>query len=353
MSSWMYRHIHSDAQNFVTCKINNREKISNTADIFTLERYEPWYKRFMLGHSADIMNAFFTGAWHMEFKQPQIQVVRAYTPLPAESGFRFPMDGHFPLQFLIRREHNGEVSSWLHRLPIGAEVQMRGPYIEYEVPTEPSRVVILAGGTGIATALQVATATLEDGKASNEVGGPLGSQDRSKPGTSQVHILWASRKRADCQGGLNDDGEAAAVKQRSQRASQVNTAPGMRNPAHANSIVKRLEGLKAKFPGRVTVSYFVDEEGTFINRTELQKSVCKWSPPLASMSPDPSTYQPPSRTEILISGPDGFIAALAGPKVWEYGRQTQGPLGGVLNQVIANLNSEQKNALGKITVYKL
>jgi NADPH-dependent ferric siderophore reductase len=348
--------IHRDKENFLRFKISDREKISDTADVFTFERYEPWHKRFLMGHTAELINAYHTGAWHMEFKQPQIQVVRAYTPLPVEAGSQLPKDGCFPLQFLVRREHNGEVSNWLHRLPIGAELMMRGPYIEYEVPEEPSRVIILAGGTGIATALQVATAALNDRKVSRTADDASPTTKWPKSESNQVHILWASRKREDCRGGTGDNDNAAAAMQRSQRIPHTRTAAtdsDLRPPAHANSIVKRLEALQAKYPGRLTVSYYVDEEGTFINHNELQKSVRNWSAPSTPAVPGPSPDQSSPRTEIILSGPDGFIAALAGPKVWEHGRQSQGPLGGILSQVIANLSVEQKDMLGKIAVYKL
>lgn len=50
---------------------------------------------------------------------------------------------------------------------------------------------------------------------------------------------------------------------------------------------------------------------------------------------------------ILISGPDGFVAYHAGPKVWSAGKCEQGGLGGNLREVlggriVASSKQEQK-----------
>lgn len=82
-------------------------------------------------------------------------------------------------------------------------------------------------------------------------------------------------------------------------------------------IVKELEALKAKHPSQVTVEYFVDEEGSFITETALQKYIAEMD----------------QRYHVILSGPDGFISSLAGPKVWSNGREAQGPLGGVLQHL--------------------
>ena len=50
------------------------------------------------------------------------------------------------------------MSTYLHRLPIGATIELRGPHVEYQIPSEVKNVIFVAGGTGIAPALQVAHA---------------------------------------------------------------------------------------------------------------------------------------------------------------------------------------------------
>ncbi|RMZ75817.1 hypothetical protein DV737_g5114, partial [Chaetothyriales sp. CBS 132003] len=119
--------------------------------IFHLRLSTPDNKSLAFFHEA-----WQTGIWNLLFKQPQIQVVRAYTPLPPALG-----DDSQDLRFLIRHDPRGEVSSWLHRLPIGSSIEMKGPNLEFEIPPSAGNITFLAGGTGIAPALQAAHALLK------------------------------------------------------------------------------------------------------------------------------------------------------------------------------------------------
>lgn len=114
----------------------------------------------------------------IEFKQPQLQIARSYTCLPQEQGQH--MD---EVRFLIRKEQNGEVSSFLHRLPLNAEIEIRGLRPEYVLPEDVKSAMFLVGGTGIAPALQAVD---------------------KLDGQVKTHIMWASRRREDCIGGYND-----------------------------------------------------------------------------------------------------------------------------------------------------
>jgi hypothetical protein len=89
-------------------------------------------------------------------------------------------------------------------------------------------------------------------------------------------------------------------------------------------IVQELDALKERCNVQdqaLSVQYYVDEEKTFIERTDLSKR-------LGSGAPGKKGSK-----VILVSGPEGFIEHWAGKKVWADGREGQGPLGGVLGQM--------------------
>jgi hypothetical protein len=41
----------------------------------------------------------------------------------------------------------------------------------------------------------------------------------------------------------------------------------------------------------------------------------------------------PGKNLFIVSGPDGFVSHYAGPKIWRGGKQTQGPVGGVVAEI--------------------
>ncbi|CAK7895505.1 hypothetical protein CAAN1_12S04500 [[Candida] anglica] len=94
--------------------------------------------------------------WSVEVKQPQIMVVRSYTPLPlyflkselTRSGERKPLlkvinndeedgDKNGTMTFYIKRYGDGEVSKYITSKNIGDEIELRGPNIEYTFPYHP------------------------------------------------------------------------------------------------------------------------------------------------------------------------------------------------------------------------
>jgi hypothetical protein len=87
-------------------------------------------------------------------------------------------------------------------------------------------------------------------------------------------------------------------------------------------MVRELEALKARYPGQVTVDYFVDEESSFIEK----KSITRFTD-------SASSHGPPGGKMILVSGPEGFISYMAGPKLWAQGMELQGPLNGVIKEL--------------------
>ncbi|KAI5210555.1 hypothetical protein E4T39_00335 [Aureobasidium subglaciale] len=272
---------------FTPFALTNKETVSSTSAIFTLSQshipsgtFDQWWKK---------------GVWSIEIKQPQLQIARAYTPLP-------PLDASDSdaLRLLVRKEKRGEVSGYLHRRPQGADVEVRGPAVEYELPENVRQIVFLAGGTGVAPAIQVAYA--------------LGDKAR-------ISVLWANRSREDCVGGQSDDpyapGWYASLKDFFANTPQARVAPG----SEKSLIVKQLDALKQANKA-LTVDYFVDEESTYIQPQIVRKAV-------AHTSNEPAIVSEGKKI-ILVSGPEGFINHWAGPKQWLNGREVQGPLGGAL-----------------------
>lgn len=279
-----------------------REDVSSTCAIFTLR---PVLGGKGIGGSGE--EGEKRAIRSVLFKQPQLQIARAYTLLPRELG-----QADDELRFLIRREKGGEVSGYLHRLEAGAEVEVRGPHAEYVFPEEEKvgKMVFLAGGTGIAPALQAAKAVV---------------------GEADVHILWANRQREDCEGGKSDTVSEAGGSWGEMfsgwfsafgtpgKDGQVQDTAVEKRPK--SEIVRRLEALKRDGQGRVAIDYFVDSEERFIKPVEATTLV------RTSFSLD---AKPEGKNIMFVSGPEGFVNAWAGPKVWQNGEELQGPLGGAL-----------------------
>lgn len=303
---------------FVKYRLANREDISSTCSIFTL---------MPLGAGIDLNATTSPDQQEQQqpsaltiksllFKQPQLQIARAYTLLP-----RLPAQDPAELRFLIRREHNGEVSSYLHRLQQGAEIELRGPNAEYTLPAfeRVRKLIFLAGGTGIAPALQAAEAAVR------------------AQGGADVHILWANRRREDCEGGVSDTVSAGgswgemfagwfspfSTPGKDAKAQETAVAgQGQEQQITKGEIVQRLEALKREGQGRVAIDYFVDEEGSFIRPVDATVLV------RGGFSTE--IEKEGGRNLLFVSGPEGFVSAWAGKKEWKGGFEGQGRVGGVL-----------------------
>lgn len=228
------------------------------------------------------------GTWSVEVKQPELQIARSYTPLPPNET-----DCNSDIKLLIRKEHKGEMSGYIFNLPILSKMQLRGPHPEFDIPDEVRDIIFLAGGTGIAPALQAAHTLLV-------------RRPRDNTRLPNIHIFWANRRRQDCEGGKNYDDL------KPQNAEQL------------GPMVQELESLKKSHPNRITVEYLVDEERTFVN----DKRIARWT----NENGQSDAVDAGSRL-ILVSGPEGFISAVAGPKRWQDGKEQQGTLGGILGQM--------------------
>ncbi|PVH86653.1 ferredoxin reductase-like protein [Cadophora sp. DSE1049] len=279
-----------DLPRFTPFTIVKREEVSPTSIILTL-RPQTLVNRPRKLVSDPYQISWEKGTWSVEIKQPQLQIARAYTPLPPNKG-----DPKGDLRLLIRKEHKGEVSGYLHTLGVGSQIHLRGPHEEFDLPERVTDVVFLAGGTGIAPALQVAY-TLLEGR----------HTDVEKP---NMHIVWASRKRADCEGGADVSNPNAWEARKTGR------------------IVQELEILQQKHPGQLSVDYLVDEEGKFLD----QKRISSLTKATTEVKFGARHTRIDSKL-LFVSGPEGFINYIAGPKRWEGGKEGQGQLGGLIGQM--------------------
>ena len=318
---WIYYDDRKRKGGFEHYRLVKKEPVSSTASIFYLE---PENKSAKL----DVYKkAWQDGIWNLEFKQPQIQVVRAYTPLSPMHG----VDGvEGALRFLIRREHEGEVSNYIHSLPVGSNVELRGPNVEYRVPKDVQQVLFVAGGTGIAPALQVAHAMFDH---------PVYPIPRlGGSGKRKLHILWANRRREDCVGGgtrtstvepatATAGGILNSIFQWAKPDGTPSPTLVVQEVHRTSPIVDELEALVAAHPGQISVQYFVNDEDTWINARALDEALAMFD----DLERDSMyAYMERETRQIIISGPSGFITHIAGPKQWRRGREEQGEVSHLL-----------------------
>lgn len=256
---------------FMRFTITRREYVSSTAFILTVRPKQGPTNRATVN---PYPNEWEKGGWTVRLAQPEMQIARAYTPLP-------PLDSDKldELRFLVRKVNGGEVSTYLSRLPVGAEVSVQywHPSVDTNNLKDTTDILFLAGGTGIAPAMQLAHALFERQK--REDGGP------------KMHIVWANQKREDCLGGSQD-------------------TIGI-NEGRQNRIVAELEALRRKHPDRLSIEYVVDEERTFIDEKKIQQN----------MSTSPAST--PMSKVILVCGSEGFVRYLAGSTLDDDARNGQ------------------------------
>jgi hypothetical protein len=289
---------------FTSYTLVDKQPVSSTSAIFTLRNSNG------VSDTESVKEVWKRSVWSVQIKQPQLQIARAYTPLPPTTeGDEEPED----MRLLIRQEQGGEVSTYLHRLPEQSTVELRGPNTELNLPRDIIEVIFLAGGTGIAPAMQVAQA--------------LGRRTGS-----QMHILWANRRREECVGGISNDPGDISTQNRVGwwksffgSSEPVAQAPLTEDPSSLTKgvIVKELDALKKRSEAAtkgLSVNYYVDDERTFIQANDVERRIRR------------QREENGSRL-IIVSGPDGFIEHWAGKKIWAGGREVQGPLGGQLGKM--------------------
>ncbi|KAK4670199.1 mitochondrial peripheral inner membrane protein [Podospora pseudopauciseta] len=352
-------------QKFSPFEIVDRQQVSPTAFIVTVKpvvsRLGGLASQWKLAWLETLQHKLAReGTWAVEIKQPELQVARDYTPLPELDvlsatneydtrgrielfqllkGLFSPQQSFPTFKFLIRRTEGGEVSSWLSRRKVGDTIELRGPHQSFNVVAragykeaeEPKRVVFLAGGTGIAPALQAA------GSLFREHGQTL----KKMP---QFDIIWANRSKED----IKTD----------------------------NPVIELLEKLKEMSRGKINYVCVVDEEGRFITANDIvaktqitpPRKSWFWNSSKAESTPskeDVNCYyhsskhlitsagedyekvdgenprrqcacpvgRPSFKNLLMVSGPEGFNNYFAGPKYWADGKERQGPVGGVIGEL--------------------
>ncbi|KAK6066863.1 oxidoreductase FAD-binding domain-containing protein [Seiridium cupressi] len=321
---------------FTPFNIISKEQVSPTAFILTIRCPDNVKSK----NSAKIKAAWDHGLWSVEMKQPQLQIARHYTPLP-------PLDdagvdtGN--LRFLIRKMDTGEMSNYLFRLQVGDQVWLRGPHYGFDVLKrmgDAKDVVFLAGGTGIAPALQLAH------KLFNGNGDATGSRNAS------IRILWANRRSVDSLG-------------RGELSVKSKTTAG--NTTTLDSLTTQILDFSRTYGDSFKIDYFVDDEkfialkdvnaamgNTLFSRKQPSFAAtdkrCRWHSHeglAATLDEDDKAAadascvcrphnmppEPIGRNLLGISGPDGFIEAYSGPKRWFGGREIQGPVLGLLGSM--------------------
>ncbi|TGZ83116.1 hypothetical protein EX30DRAFT_394352 [Ascodesmis nigricans] len=163
----------------------------------------------------------------IELKQPSLQIARHYTPLPGSA------DDATTLRLFIKKEPGGEMSRYLLSLHEGADVFVRGPHEEWDLEVRKKRVLFLAGGTGIAPALQAAEKVC------------------ARDPEAEVRVLWGVRARPETEGEM--EGE--------------------------------VERLGERFGERVRVEVRVDRDGG-IGRGEVEALVRAWATAVGLSGPD-------------------------------------------------------------------
>ena len=234
-------------------------------------------------------------------KQPQLQISRFYTPLPNISKEH---DESPDLRFLIRKEEGGEVSNYLHKLEVGSQVELRGPKMEYEIPDEVEAILFIAGGTGIAPAFQAAF--------------NLASRE-GDTGNRSLKLMWANRRAEDIE--FLQKEPFARESLRLKCSNEEEDAKATRRPKVF--IGETGKGGAVQQKPLTSVQCYVDEDFTWIKEDAVR----------AAFSEILGKYDL-NKVLFMVSGPDGLVSYLAGPKPWSRGVQQQGDLGGLLRSVL-------------------
>lgn len=145
-----------DPREFHRFIITHKEEIDDQHFLIELvPKFNHWQYSFYSNYeSKSIWNG--DKIWSVDVKQPDIMVVRAYTPLPlyfmkseyTRSGDRKPLlkvinndaddyDKQGSMCLYVKKYNDGEVSRYIANKKIGEELELRGPNIEYKFPYHP------------------------------------------------------------------------------------------------------------------------------------------------------------------------------------------------------------------------
>lgn len=130
---------------FTEFVISNRIQVDD--DHYVIE-LAPKNKKGLLSGLAS-SGGYWNGSemWSVEVKQPQIMVVRNYTPLPfvitkskadMSTGLRLitPEIDTGKFCIYVKKYPHGEVARWLCKKQIGEVIEIRGPFVEFKFPPQ-------------------------------------------------------------------------------------------------------------------------------------------------------------------------------------------------------------------------
>ncbi|KAK4227084.1 altered inheritance of mitochondria protein 32 [Podospora fimiseda] len=309
-------------EKFKPFKIVAREQISPTAFIITVE---PKVRPSMMVPYKEILQRILShGVWSVEVKQPQIQVARDYTPLPPlTKEEEDEMIKKWRLRFLIRQMPKGEVSTYISRLQVGDQIELRGLKQGFDVNTRlgecGSQVLFQAGGTGIASALQVGKVVLDE--------------DNKR----RVRITWHNRRLEDCDDGNQITKMLEEMKKRygAEAFSYVRCVDGQGAIDAPSYDIQNMMTTKAASNSASSEECSYHSQTKLITSTAKDRlrdqnvsdySVERW----LGTSATPCLCPPGKKGKnlIMVSGPDGYVEYFAGKKIWAQGKELQGPVGG-------------------------
>ncbi|GAM83757.1 hypothetical protein ANO11243_017470 [Dothideomycetidae sp. 11243] len=249
------------------------------------------------------------GTWSVQVKNGSLMVGREYTPLP-------PALLHGASSTLVRA--TGETSRLLHNLAEGAQIELRGPETGMKLPETVEEVLFLAGGTGVAPALQIAHTSLLRG--------------RQRLGTTRMTLLWANRQRQDCHGGNTHASllQSQSFWSKTWPFTQPSPSLSRARDEEAHSIVQQI----TSYGPAIRTAYFVDNEGSYVTPDYLRTVLTRLESECSQQQRLLQKEKEKEATKLLVvSGPPGFVEYFAGPKTWTDGRERQGPLGGILGRL--------------------
>lgn len=259
------------------------------------------------------------------------------------------------------------MSTYLSRLRAGEPIEIRGPHLGFDLGRrlgeQGRKVVFLAGGTGVAPALQAGEYALR------------------REGGVEVEILWANRSCMDCAGCQRLPAENRGWFS-SRGSGAVEDERHLKEEPSA--VVRQIRGLQAAYKSKgqkLEVRCAVDEERSTVKARDIMDAVerpgqfqgpsspschfhsqqqLEFSMEESDISDDGKDGDEKNvaarqctcmgegakgKNVCIISGPDGFVSAFVGPKVWADGGERQGPVGGLVSASMKEKPEVWKNWL--------
>ncbi|PWY97557.1 ferredoxin reductase-like protein, partial [Testicularia cyperi] len=293
-------------------------------------------------------------------KEPSLVIERGYTPLydtlQGSSSLALPqLSSRGSLELIVKRYADGELSRYLHRLPPGSNVEVRGPVDTWNLKRDhgedapvPNEIVMLVGGTGITPAYQLLTNVL--GRPST---GRINSQTTPEtkfklvyavPDTQNALLLPELSRLVQAHPEqvsltllverLDHDasGRVTVPPQRPLDSSGLTLASEVRVIMASNG-ASRVSWNPMSWFRSASIPASAAGQGS-AQDVAIQAHQARFNPTLLQSllaGPKPNGDQDPRYLIVLVCGPDGMVNYLAGPKSRD-GR-TQGPLGGLLAQL--------------------